>query len=359
MTKDLAPPSSASLERPSARRQYLANLAADKRARGVPHNTKRAYDSDWRQFEGWCKKLGYQALPASEEALCSFLAHLSEDRRIRTRKKEPRRGDEVQGYSYQPTSIERKLTSIVKKHRQAKLESPRTEAVTLQMHAIWLERDSQPRAAAPLLGSHLKLIAGKMTEVTAYGDGRRDVTLRDQAALLLGWHCALRRSEVAALKLSSIEFFEQGITVHIGRSKTDQEGKGRKLWIRPVKSAPSACPVLALEEWLKVRGEASGPLFWRSRHSQLSPHEPMPAWQLTTIIDRWVRLAGAEPESKDTEFSPHSLRAGFITHAIRKRLPYKEVMQHSGHASYRAFMGYVRVATGFDATVQDNILEET
>ena len=359
MTKDLTPPSSTSVEHTATRREYLSKLAKEKRDRGVPPNTKRAYDSDWRQFEGWCKKLGYQALPASEEALCSFLAHLSEDKRERRRKKSPRRGEALRGYSYQPTSIERKLTAIVKKHRQSKLESPRTEAVTAQMHAIWMERDARPRAAAPLLGSHVKLITEKMAETAALDVEMHDVVRRDQAAFLIGWHCALRRSEIAALKLSSIEFFTEGITVHIGRSKTDQEGKGRTLWIKPVRSTPSACPVTALLDWIAVRGEAPGALFWHASWSELSRGVPMPAWQMTTVVDRWVRETGIEPESKDTEFSPHSLRSGFITHAIRKGLRSEDVMRHSGHESHRVFMGYVRVATGFEATVQDNILEDT
>lgn len=359
MTKDLAPPSSTSVEHSAARREYLAALAKDKRERAVPPNTKRAYDADFRQFAGWCKKLGYPALPTTEVALCSFLAHLSEDRRERRRKKSPRRGETTAGYAYQPTSIERKLTAIVKRHRQGKFESPRTEAVTAQMHAIWMERDSRPRAAAPLLGSHVKLITEKMAETAALDVEMHDVVRRDQAAFLIGWHCALRRSEIAALKLSSIEFFDKGITVHIGRSKTDQEGKGRQLWIRPVRTTPSACPVAALTAWLAVRGEAPGALFWHADWSELSRGEPMPAWQMTTIVDRWVREAAVVPESKDTEFSPHSLRSGFITHAIRKGLRSEDVMRHSGHESHRVFMGYVRVATGFEATVQDNILEDT
>jgi integrase len=125
-----------------------------------------------------------------------------------------------------------------------------------------------------------------------------------------------------------------------------------------VKRYPEACPVAAVRTWLKLRGKDSGPLFWRTSWSKLCPGEPMPSWQLVTIIDRWSKLAKLKPESKGTEFSPHSLRAGFITHAIRRGRPAKETMQHSGHKSFETFMGYVRTATGFSATVQGDILEE-
>lgn len=339
-------------------REHLGGVAKEQRARGTPHNTERAYKSDWNQFEAWCKRIGYPSLPTTEQALCSFLTHLSMDRKVRKLKRRGQRGKEVEGFSYQPVSIERKLAAIVKEHKKVKLPTPRTEEVSAQIHAIWVERDTKPQGSAPLLGHHLKIITQAMDEEISAGGSMRDVTVRDRAALLIGWHCALRRSEIAGLKLSSVEFLEKGITVHIGRSKTDQEGKGRTLWVNPSRSNPNVCPVVALRDWIKVRGENSGPLFWHADWSTLSPGIAMPPWQMTTVIDRWVRITGITPESKDTEFSPHSLRAGFITHAMRRGLRSEDVMDHSGHASYRAFQRYVRIAKGFESTVQKDILED-
>jgi integrase len=339
-------------------RDHLDGEAQKQRKRGVPYNTERAYRSDWEQFKAWCDRIGYPSLPTTEKALCSFLTHLSLDTKVRKRKKRGHRGEVVEGFAYQPVSIERKLAAIVKEHKKARHPSPRTEEVSAQLHAIWVDRDTKPQGAAPLLGAHLKTITARMVEVISEGGELRDVTVRDRSALLIGWHCALRRSEVAGLKLSSVEFLGKGVTVHIGRSKTDQEGKGRTLYVNPSRSNPDACPVAALQDWLKVRGEKPGALFWHADWETLSPDTPMPAWQMTTVIDRWVRLANIKPESKDTDFSPHSLRAGFITHAMRKGLRSEDVMDHSGHASYRAFQRYVKVAKGFDVTVQKDILED-
>ncbi len=360
MTKDIVPNRSA-IDAAAKFRDHLDVAAKQQRARGVPHNTERAYRSDWEQFESWCSKVGYLSLPTTEDALCGFLTHLSLDRKVRKRKKRGHRGELVEGFSYQPVSIERKLAAIVKKHKQHKpsIPSPRTETVTAQMHAIWAERDSKPEGSAPLLGSHLKVITEHMMQEISAGGTMRDVTIRDRAALVIGWHCALRRSEIAGLKLSSVELVERGLTVHIGRSKVDQKGKGRTLWINPSRNDTSACPVEALRDWLALRGDKPGPLFWHADWSALSPGNAMPAWQMTTVIDRWVRIAGIQPESKDTDFSPHSLRAGFITHAMRKGISAERVMDHSGHASYRAFQKYVRVAKGFEVTVQKDILEDS
>jgi len=352
-----SPPSEDSIARGAGARAILRREAAWQRARAIPVNTERAYASDWSQFERWCRVLGCKSLPADEETLCNYLTHLSLDRRSRRRKKGQRAGQEIEGFSFQATSIERKLTAIVHHHKQKGHPSPRTVTVSEQMRAIWRDRESVPRGAAPLLGAHVLAMSACLKDAVLAGT-RRDVALRDRAALLIGWHCAMRRSEIAALKLSSVEFFPEGITVHIGRSKRDQQGKGRKLWLKPVKSYPEACPIAALRAWLAYRGADAGPLFWCVRRSTMFRGEPMPGWQLTSIVDRWVRIAKLEPESKGTEFSPHSLRAGFITHAIRRRRPTKETMEHSGHKSFETFMGYVRTATGFSATVQGDILEE-
>lgn len=358
MPHSLVPPSDRELARRAGARAILRHEAKRQRARAVPVNTERAYASDWRQFERWCHTMGCQALPADEETLCNYLTHLSLDRRVRRRKKGSLAGQNVEGFSFQATSIERKLTAIVQRHRTRGHLSPRTPVVTEQMRAIWRDRESVPKGSAPLLGTHVLAMSACMQEAIEAGGARAEIAIRDRAALLIGWHCAMRRSEVAGLKLNSIEFLPEGMTVHIGRSKTDQQGRGRTLWLTRVKKHPAACPIAALERWLKLRGEDKGALFWYARRSEISSGEPMPAWQMVTIIDRWVRIAKIEPESKGTEFTPHSLRAGFITHAIRQDRPVKETMEHSGHLSVETFMDYVRTATGFSRTVQSGILED-
>jgi len=356
MTDIEKPLSTGALGRREEKRALLRLEREKQRARGIPTNTRRAYRADWDQFLQWCRVMGYTELPVSEAVLCDYLAHLSLDRRSRRRKKGKLAGQLVEGFAYQATSIERKLSAIVHEHRRAGLPSPRTAEVTAQMSAIWRDRESRPRGSAPLLGAHI--IALGEAFASALADEPQPVILRDRAALLLGWHCAMRRSEIADLKLASVEFFSEGLTVYIGRSKTDQEGKGRTLWIRPVEKHPHACPVAALRAWLEVRGQDRGALFWQAHRWELLRGEPMPAWQLVTIIDRWTQRAGIEPETKDTEFTPHSLRSGFITHATRIGRPAKETMEHSGHRSYDVFYDYVRTAAGFEATVQKGILEE-
>ncbi len=342
----------------ATRRDHLRSEAAAQRDRATPENTDRAYKSDWAQFEAWCSALGYDPLPAHEEALSSYLLHLSRDRCKWKRKKGPLAGQELEGFAFEVTSIERKLSAIVRKHTKAKYPSPRTPLVMEQMRAIWAERESKPRGSAPVLGEHLRTMVACMQDVIASRGKMAGVAIRDRAVMLVGWHGAMRRSEITNLKYDSVEISERGLSVYIGRSKTDQKGKGRTLWLKPVKSNELACPVAALRDWIDVRGSEAGPLFWHARKFRISRGEKMAAWQLVTVIDRWVRIAQIKPETADSLFTPHGLRAGFITHAVRKKRPIKETMEHSGHRSLETFMGYVRTAEGFERTVQDGILDD-
>ncbi len=92
---------------------------------------------------------------------------------------------------------------------------------------------------------------------------------RDRAILLLGFAGALRRSELVALERRDIDVRREGLVVTVRRSKTDQEGAGRKVDL-PYGSHPETCPVRAYVAWLELSGDSSGPVF---RH-----------------VDRWGRI---------------------------------------------------------------------
>src|SRR4029079_16370371 len=83
--------------------------------------------------------------------------------------------------------------------------------------------------------------------------------LRDRAILLLGFSGAFRRSELA-LNIGDIEWTAEGALVTIRRSKTDQEGLGRKVGIP---RGEIACPVSALEAWREGARICEGSVFRR------------------------------------------------------------------------------------------------
>jgi site-specific recombinase XerC len=93
------------------------------------------------------------------------------------------------------------------------------------------------REAKPLLRENLFQLLDAMGE-DAKG-------ARDRALLLIGFAGGFRRSEIAALDCDDVERVRQGLVVTLRRSKTDQEGAGRKVGIPLGRTLH--CPVLALD----------------------------------------------------------------------------------------------------------------
>ncbi|MET4337039.1 MULTISPECIES: hypothetical protein [unclassified Bradyrhizobium] len=94
-------------------------------------------------------------------------------------------------------------------------------------------------------------------------------SIRDGALLLVGFAGALRRTELAAVEVSArdganwIEHGADGLTVHLARSKRDQEGGGQKVGV-PFGSNLGTCPVRAYHAWLEASKITEGPAFRQS-----------------------------------------------------------------------------------------------
>jgi site-specific recombinase XerC len=84
--------------------------------------------------------------------------------------------------------------------------------------------------------------------------------LRNRAVLLLGFAGAFRRSELVALNVDDLEETAEGMLVTLRRSKTDQEGFGRRV---AIPRGEIACPVAALRAWLDAAGITEGAIFRR------------------------------------------------------------------------------------------------
>jgi len=120
--------------------------------------------------------------------------------------------------------------------------------------------------------------------------------LRDAAIVAVASDALLRVSEVAALDIEDVNLEEQ--TVHIRRSKTDQEGQGVVQYL----GDPTVARIRA---WLARAGLEEGALFrpvykgGRLRPGRLTDRS------IRGIIARWGKAAGAEGR-----VSGHSLRVG-------------------------------------------------
>jgi integrase len=159
---------------------------------------------------------------------------------------------------------------------------------------------------------------------------------RDRALLLIGFAGGFRRSEIVGLNCDDIERVRQGVIITLRRSKTDQEGAGRKVGIPFGRTRH--CPALALERWLAVSRIEAGPIFRPvDRHGRVGS-ERLSGEAVSLVVKERVAAANIEP----TGFSGHSLRAGFATSAVRAGVSTLKVRAQTGHASDAMLARYVR-----------------
>jgi integrase len=158
--------------------------------------------------------------------------------------------------------------------------------------------------------------------------------LRDRALILIGWAAALRRSELAALRVSQLCFEEEGVVVWLQRSKMDQEGAGDTVAI-PFGADPGTCPVKALRGWLALAGN-DGTVFRRvDRHGNIGASLTSSA--IATIVRERAEAVGLEGN-----FAGHSLRAGFATAAARAGRTEAAIMRHGRWKSVQVARRYIR-----------------
>jgi integrase len=160
--------------------------------------------------------------------------------------------------------------------------------------------------------------------------------LRDRALLLLGFSGAFRRSELVSLDVDDVVWGEDGLTVNLRRSKTDQEGEGRKVGI-PFGSTPESCPVRSLRGWLKAAGITEGPLFRPVKGPKVGAKR-LSDKAVARLVKRAAKAAGLEP----SRLSGHSLRSGLATAAAKAGKSERSIMAQTGHRSAQMVRRYIR-----------------
>lgn len=167
--------------------------------------------------------------------------------------------------------------------------------------------------------------------------------LRDRALLLIGWAAALRRSELAALRIGDITFVEDGLRVLVRFSKTDRLGEGTLLGIT-AGAHPATDARAAVAEWIGILTRAGftrdDPL-WPSLDRHGNPKGGrLTGHQIQEILrDRAVE-AGVVMEEERSLYRGHSLRRGFMTSAAEAGLPALEIQRHSRHKSLAMVAAY-------------------
>lgn len=278
--------------------------------------TRRAYASDWRDFQGWCSSKGLSCLPAGPESVALYIADLAEQ--------------------HKPATIGRRMAAIAARHKACGYESPasmRHGAVASVWHGIRRTHGVAQSAKAPVLVENLRHMVGSLRPGV--------IGIRDRALLLVGFAGAFRRSELVGLDLDDVQFTSDGLVVTLRRSKTDQEGEGRKVGL-PYGSTPETCPVRAVRAWIEASGIESGPLFRSiTRHGKVQGR--LSGFAVALVVKQYANAAGLGAAA----YSGHSLRAGLVTSAAIAGASERSIMSQTGHRSTAMVRRYVRDANLF------------
>jgi len=165
--------------------------------------------------------------------------------------------------------------------------------------------------------------------------------VRDRALLLVGFAAALRRAEIVALDRSDFEFVNEGLKIHLRRSKTDQEGVGRTVAVPHGRT--EACPVRAVRHWLELAGIDGGAVFRRVTKAGVVCEARLTAQSVNLIVKGYVKGIGLRPD----KYSGHSLRAGLVTSAAQAGVAAHRIMAQTGHQSAEMLGRYIRDANLF------------
>ena len=295
-----------------ARLEDLASQARAFMEAAKAENSRRAYRSDWRQFEEWCRSHGLVSLPATPETVALYLTALAAD--------------------HKPASLQRKLTSITKAHQAAGFSTPASMQNAVVSETLKGIRRSLGTAQP---GKEPLLTADIFKMLNSLDDGL--IGYRDRALLLMGFAGGFRRSELVSLEVEDVKETADGLVIRVRRSKTDPEAKGATVAL-PYGSTAATCPIRSYRAWIAAAGIEDGPAF-RSvdRHGRLSQGR-MNAGSVARLIKRAADAAGLESAS----YAGHSLRAGFATQAFLNGAAEVSIMRQTRHKSLNTLRKYIR-----------------
>jgi len=218
-------------------------LASERDAAGLyarmakSDNTRCAYRAAVRAWCSWCHRHGLAPLPAKGADIAAFLA-----------------GE--RGRALSPNTIELRRAAIRYLHRAAGCPVP-TDDVCVSEAVSGIRREAAQRGEVPKkkVAATATILRRLLAPIPYDLRG-----LRDRALLLVGFAGALRRSELAAIRVEQLEPTERGIKLTLPQTKGEQT---RSVTVPLPYGDTELCPVHALALWQQAAGITEGPVFRR------------------------------------------------------------------------------------------------
>jgi len=262
-------------------------------------NTIRAFRADFEEFIRFCAKLGAKALPAKPETVAKFI-------------------DEVAQRKLTSASIRRKIVSIGSIHRLLELPDPtKTGCVKLATRKMHRKLGRACKQAQPIN----KEILEKMIYACSSTEPTENLrALRDRALLILAYDTMARRSELVSLRFEDIEHSSSSAGIYLGKSKVDQEGKGR--WL-PI----SRQTLQEIAAWQRAINADVG--FILRGLSGKTVANSLGSGQVSRILKKLAEKAQL-PRAVTRNISGHSLRVGAAQDWTNKGISLPQIMVLGG-----------------------------
>jgi site-specific recombinase XerD len=303
--------------------ETLLNLKSSK-----ANNTIRAYKSDFHDFELFCIQNGFKSLPSEPKIISLYLTSLSSK-------------------DIKMSTLKRRLVSIGVIHKlKGHYLDTKHPLIIENIMGIKRRKGSAQNGKKPLLINNLKVLIKAINR----SDLNPIIKFRDRTIVLIGFSGGFRRNEIVSLNYDDIEFVNEGMKINLRRSKTDQYGEGFLKGI-PYFDNPVYCPVVSIQNWLKISEINSGPLFRRFSKGAKLTEMRLTDQTVALIIKKYLQLAGIDSKN----YSGHSLRSGFATSAADAGAEERSIMAMTGHKSTEMVRRYIKEANVFKNNALNNI----
>jgi hypothetical protein len=345
-------------------RRYAESVAAPVVRHKPSESTRRAYESDWHRFVTWCERRGHRPLPAEPAVVASYLQASAKARNDD--------GDPV----YATATLRRWAAAIADRHRAAQHPSPTANDAVRQALSATRTTTRPARTATPLMTADITaMIAAARKNITGWAS--EVVERRDSAVVLMGYAGALGRADLVGLQCGDIaKHRDSGLEVRTRRPN------GANTIRLPAGDSHTTCVPCAALRWMQVvaafdsgarpavirliktaapldqhicdaplpRARARAPLFRSIRQNGHISATPLSGASIHLAIRRHARLAGYDEEFV-AGLGVQSLRAGFITQALRNKADAQSIVRQTGHAGPAALHRYATAEPHTDNAV--------
>lgn len=316
-------------QQPSRKLIESYDRAGETASNALAPRTMDAYIYWWAQWAEHCRDLGIDIRTAQPVQVATFLndGALPKDHG-------------GHGWAYATVKLARAALVSCYKGEQIEPNPASDDAIDAVMQGIARTQGTAQKKARAVTKEELTAMVSACPR-DAVGD-------RDALVLLIGFACALRRSDLAALTFEDItrsrvdtgNGWIDGIEVHLRRSKTDQKAEGRSIPVAPTAN-PMMDPLAALARWRENVTPPSGPLIRAIHRTGVIRNGHVTGRTIRNIIRACAERADLDPDIIDS-ITGHSLRAGFITNAAERGHGFAQIRQVSGHKSDSVLAGYIR-----------------